>query len=160
MKGPNIIGLEFRGFTVTEHIPLSLRKTIRHNYRCICNTCGTIREFQQGEIVRNRIDCRCHSEYKRIKHDNAGSRNIKFDILEDEIWELLKKQNYKCALSGINIYFNHTKDKTASLDRIDSTKGYIKNNIQWVHKDINKMKMDFPENKFIYLCKMVSTWSF
>lgn len=44
---------------------------------------------------------------------------------------------------------------TASLDRIDSSKGYIKGNIQWVHKDINKMKNNYNQAYFINLCALV-----
>ena len=46
--------------------------------------------------------------------------------------------------------------KTASLDRIDSNKGYTKDNVQFVHKDINWMKQDFEQNKFIEYCKKVA----
>lgn len=45
---------------------------------------------------------------------------------------------------------------TASLDRIDSTKGYTLDNIQWVHKHINVMKMDLDQEYFIKLCKLVT----
>ena len=44
---------------------------------------------------------------------------------------------------------------TASLDRIDSKKGYIEGNIQWVHKDINRMKWAFNEDYFIKLCNNI-----
>ncbi len=45
---------------------------------------------------------------------------------------------------------------TASLDRIDSTKGYTLDNIQWIHKDLNKMKMNFANDYFIKTCKLVA----
>jgi hypothetical protein len=45
---------------------------------------------------------------------------------------------------------------TASLDRIDSSKSYNKNNIQWVHKDVNKMKWAFNQNHFIKFCKLIA----
>ena len=64
--------------------------------------------------------------------------------------------NKKCKLSNIEIYFNkkcgNKKYKTATLDRIDSTLGYIKTNVQWVHRDINKLKSNFPESYLIKLC--------
>jgi hypothetical protein len=47
-------------------------------------------------------------------------------------------------------------DGTASLDRIDNSKGYIVGNVWWVHKDINTMKMDFPLEQFRSYCKRVS----
>jgi len=79
---------------------------------------------------------------------------------------LFIKQNKKCALTGLDIKFGVRNDKitgtyeetTASLDRIDSSKGYVKGNIQWVHKDINIMKNDFNVDKFKKLCKMVISY--
>lgn len=76
--------------------------------------------------------------------------------------KLFLKQNRKCILSGIEIGFPKAwgvKSKTnitASLDRIDSSKGYVKGNVQWVHKTINSMKMNMSDINFIDLCKKVA----
>lgn len=57
-----------------------------------------------------------------------------------------------CALSGLKISF---EESTASLDRIDSTLGYVVGNVQWVHKDINIMKNKYTQDYFVYLCSKV-----
>jgi len=92
---------------------------------------------------------------------SATKRNLVFDIEISDMWDLFLKQNRRCALSGQWIRFasacSRQSEATASLDRIDSSKGYVLGNIQWVHKDINKMKTDFREDRFVELCKMVST---
>jgi hypothetical protein len=68
------------------------------------------------------------------------------------LWKLYTEtQNKKCAITGEEIDL----DKDGSLDRIDSSKGYVKNNVWWVKKDINKMKLDFPLHIFIKLCEKV-----
>ena len=90
-------------------------------------------------------------------------RDIEFNLTMNYLWNLFLKQNRKCALSGMEIRFGTyavVRDKmnrmpTASLDRIDSTKGYIEGNIQWVHKTINLMKMDLSEPDFIKWCRTV-----
>lgn len=46
-------------------------------------------------------------------------------------------------------------DGTASLDRIDSSKGYVVGNVQWVHKDVNTVKWDLTLDNFFRVCKMV-----
>ena len=46
---------------------------------------------------------------------------------------------------------------TASLDRIDSTKGYVRGNIQWVHKDINWFKRDYPKISFWHSVNLLPT---
>jgi len=69
---------------------------------------------------------------------------------------LFQKQNGKCALSGVEIsLLKKSGVSTASLDRVDSSKGYIKGNVQWVHKDVNFMKYNFDESYFLDMCKKV-----
>jgi hypothetical protein len=92
---------------------------------------------------------------------SARERKIDFEISIEDAWRLLEQQNFKCALTGLDINIKHIQshrkqDCTASLDRIDSSKGYTLNNIQWVHKAINKMKMDLCEDEFINLCSLVA----
>lgn len=91
----------------------------------------------------------------------------KFDlkITIKDVYKLWIKQDKKCALTGLPIDFQNqnvgTSDLvcTASLDRIDSNKGYIKGNIQLVHKDVNIMKNSYPQERFIEICKLVSEWN-
>ena len=93
----------------------------------------------------------------RIK-SSAKSRKLKFDLDIEELWELYTKQDKKCSLSGVPITFGdgiHSKTITASLDRIDSSKGYIRGNVQWVHKDINYMKQSFSQSKFLEYCSLI-----
>lgn len=90
--------------------------------------------------------------FARIKNQ-AKIRNFEFNITIEQIWDLFLKQNKKCALSGVKIILERRTRKikpnnTASLDRIDSNKGYTIDNVQWIHKDLNQMKMDMSESEF------------
>lgn len=87
----------------------------------------------------------------RVK-ESARKRDIKFNISIEYIWALYLNQGGICALSGLPIDF---KTKSASLDRIDSSKEYSENNIQWLHKDVNNMKNDFNQDYFISLCQLI-----
>jgi hypothetical protein len=89
---------------------------------------------------------------------HALSRKFEFSISIEYAWELYIKQNMKCALSGFDIYFGETNNcpYTASLDRIDSLKGYTESNIQWVHGKVNIMKNKFPQDEFINFCKAIT----
>jgi hypothetical protein len=73
---------------------------------------------------------------------------------------LIEKQNKKCALSGLELKFPEFGEKatkqTASLDRINSDLGYVKSNIQWLHKDVNKIKWELSQIRFIELCKLIT----
>lgn len=78
-------------------------------------------------------------------------------ITKEFAWSLFLKQERKCALSGLSLTIsNDHKINTASIDRIDSAKGYVENNIQWVHKHVNIMKNRFQQEYFIEMCKLVS----
>ncbi len=94
------------------------------------------------------------------QHCIRGGKTIKFKITKQYVWDLFMEQERKCAISGVEIFFTDDfrgkrKDQTASLDRIDSNKGYIKGNVQWVHKDINRMKWHLPEKVFLNWCRLV-----
>lgn len=92
----------------------------------------------------------------------AKINKVEFNITIHELQDLLEVQNFKCALSGMDIKYNpnigvkaNQTTNLASVDRIDSSKGYVKGNIQWVHKDINTMKMDLNQNQFIDYCRKI-----
>ncbi len=89
----------------------------------------------------------------KLRRD-AKLRNIPFNITLEELDTKLKQQQNKCALTGLLLSTDY-KTFTASVDRIDSSKGYSNDNVQWVHKDINMIKKDYDENYFIKLCELV-----
>ena len=154
-------------------------------YNCICD-CGnhTVRTGTSIRRSEN-SSCGCFSKKGSAHHQWTGVGEISSGFWYDHIvrsangsklnnrerkpkeltltikeaWDLFLKQNKKCALSGIELHFpKRSKDKswTASLDRIDSSKGYVLGNVQWVHKDINIMKNKFDNQYFIDMCKLIA----
>lgn len=99
--------------------------------------------------------------FKKVEN-NAKKRNLEFNIDINYLYNLFLKQNRKCSLTGVNINLVtkslRTKYElnTASLDRIDSNKGYIKGNVRWVHKNINHLKSDINDDDFIFLCNLIT----
>jgi hypothetical protein len=87
----------------------------------------------------------------------AKRKGYKFNLSLDYLWKLYEKQKELCALSGVKLSFGKTKNSTyvASLDRIDSSKGYTKGNVQWVHKEVNRMKSNLSDEKFVDWCRRV-----
>lgn len=89
--------------------------------------------------------------WSRIKR-GAEKRGMEFSITIEHAWDIFNNQNGRCALSGELIEFGGRASKkpyTASLDRIDSSKGYIQGNIQWLHKDVNMMKNNHTSEEFL-----------
>lgn len=102
-----------------------------------------------------------------IRYTNRGKK-WEFNITIEEIYNMWLSQNKKCALSQIPIDFvnvNEGNDRqgskydlicTVSLDRIDSLKGYVSDNIQLVHKDVNMMKKEYKQEYFVSMCKLIA----
>jgi hypothetical protein len=104
-----------------------------------------------------------YGSYWRQLKLNAMERKHKFNLTIEYAWKLFIKQNRKCALSGVQLEFPKFLREKAdtlsrpSLDRIDSTKGYIKGNVQWVSVAVNYMKLDYSQSEFINLCKLIAS---
>lgn len=103
----------------------------------------------------------CITFFKKIK-SNSIKRGLVFDLDIDYLWELYLKQNKKCKITGVDITIinkninNNYILNTASLDRIDSSKGYEKDNVRWVHKIINSIKSDMSDDELIFLSHLIS----
>lgn len=95
----------------------------------------------------------------------AHKRGIKVEITPEDMWKLFQEQKGLCVLSDVPIQFERPEnyevgdgyqERTASLDRIDSSKGYIEGNVQWVDKKINLMKGNKTDSEFIQICRKVT----
>jgi len=146
-------------------------------YKCGCE-CGTVKYVRTSHITRglskqcdkcrlqsyytNKVGCIPMMDIQRYKA-GAHKRKKEWAVEPQYLYELYEQQNRLCAISGMLIEFSEkgvgtvgAKDiSTASLDRIDSSKGYIVGNVQWVHKIINIMKMDLPERDFFRMVKEI-----
>lgn len=62
--------------------------------------------------------------------------------------DIVDRQMFISPLGGEKLTFDKRGIKgNASPDRIDSSKGYIPGNVQWITKEEQKMKMDLSMNK-------------
>ena len=96
--------------------------------------------------------------WSRIK-GKAATRKIPVTVTHQDIWKQFSHQKGRCALTGwiLNPVTRKGKntERTASLDRIDNTKGYEMGNIQWLHKDVNRMKYTYSTKDIIYWCQKI-----
>lgn len=92
--------------------------------------------------------------WARVK-GNAKSRGHNVGITVQQAWELFCTQNKCCALSGEQLSFDKL-NCTASLDRKDSSKHYTMDNIQWVHKTVNKIKNTLSDGELREWCLKIT----
>jgi hypothetical protein len=144
---------------------------------CKCD-CGNIHKTLATNLLTEKIkSCGClgssygknnvnwkgyeeiSGQYWKSLQIRAKRKSLPVSISMREAWNKFISQRKTCALSGLPLTFPKNRrersEATASLDRIDSSKGYVPGNIQWVHKDVNTMKMDFPEKYFFGLCEKI-----
>lgn len=96
--------------------------------------------------------------------NSAKTRGLSLDVGIEDAWAKWQEQGGRCALSGVSIHLvrirqralDGLEEQTASLDRIDSELGYVVGNIQWVHKRVQRMKMDTSDADFVYWCSLVA----
>lgn len=122
-----------------------------------CKRCGLSRKTTTNPSWRG---------YEEIPQSwfSGFERNAKrgFEITIQDVWSLYLRQGKRCALSGLRIDFTNNaavkgnRSYTASIDRIDSKKGYTMDNAQLVHKDINIMKNVYSQDYFLNLCKLIT----
>lgn len=146
----------------------------RYNLLSVRCSCGSTSELSAATAKSSRSK-RCVScGYKKISKDlsygqvhhtywsslkrAAIRRGISFVVTMEDMWIQYQKQTGKCMFTGLDLTLTNSNNfnlQTASLDRIDSTKGYTPDNIQWIHKDANKMKMDLQEDDFFRMIKQI-----
>lgn len=173
----DLTGQVFYDLTVIEKVGTT---HYGHIWRCKC-VCGQETTAYSAKLKTGKNkSCGCRKfgarHYKYSGHKglagcfwtrvkgHAKTRNISLDITIEQAWDKFVEQNFRCALSGEPITLPSNTQEflsancTASLDRIDSSKGYALDNIQWVHKDVNLIKMDMDKNNFVFWCQKVAAF--
>lgn len=183
MSADKLIGTKIGNSIITKVIYTCTNKRKRkyYNFQCCCGK--TFRRRSDYVTSKKCINpsCGCsHSMktnlgnnssrwngYKEISgyyfssiKNRAKKKNLEFNITKEFCWNLYLKQNKQCALTKLPITMKQSRrtnepDMTASLDRIDSNKGYTEDNVQWVHKVINRMKNGLNQDEFVKMCTLV-----
>jgi len=118
------------------------KNSVQHTYHSIdhyiINLLQSAKQSANGRKNRGRIDCG------------------EFSLTKKDILDLKKNQNNKCCLSGMNLlWYTNAGWQKASIDRIDNSKGYTRDNIQLVAWCINQARSDMIIKDFLTMCRMV-----
>lgn len=134
-----------------------------------CRVCAKTEQIEKKFKGFGDIPLTYWTDLKRGAAGEKSSRKSrhtkKFLITIEQAWQLFLDQDRRCALSGVELTFckyrlsvssERKKWQTASLDRIDSDGDYAIDNVQWVHKDINRMKNTFSNDYFVEMCSLIA----
>jgi len=97
----------------------------------------------------------------RVKAKAKDGRVMGFNLTPEYIQKVFNECNGKCVLTGLDFSMElGTKKKRnpsrPSVDRISSSKGYVKGNIQIVLAIVNTMKMDYTDD---ILHPVIKAWA-
>jgi hypothetical protein len=87
---------------------------------------------------------------------SAKNKNYQFSINRDDLKELWDSQKGLCAYTQWEMSPMTGDEKLVSIDRIDSSKGYIKGNLQLTCWCVNRAKSTLGEIEFLKMCKSVA----
>lgn len=165
------IGYEFGTWTVISS-PKNINGQLRYLVKC---NCGNTRYMPANQIMNPNkynkcLRCSSGNIYYNFRESflhnikrNALNRNKEFskDLTPEYLYSLLESQDFKCALTGDLLLpedgsLDHIrKELPLSLDRIDSSKGYIVGNVQWVTKRANIIKGDMNYEDLLKECNKI-----
>lgn len=163
-------GQRFGRLTVVEQVDRGNRAA---KWRCRCD-CGK-ETVVAGSTLREGLTRSCGCYRRDLMYNGYGelsgsywtrvirgakSRNLAVEVTIQQAWELFLSQDGKCALTGQPIHIardltRKRKTHTASFDRIDSSRGYTLDNVQWVHRDVNRLKNKFSEGFLLAMAKQL-----
>jgi hypothetical protein len=97
------------------------------------------------------------SVYPEIEAELVSNSRPTGDVSTENVMRLLAYQNYRCALTGREL-----TPETAALDHIVPIRlggAHAIENVQVLHKDVNRAKGSFTNETFIDMCReVVALW--
>jgi len=127
-------------------------------YRPVCYRCTRIERMKAAggqapgykgtKHFAGRVICKWKLSARRRGHSWA--------IEKEDLDEIYERQGGRCALSGLPMTWTGSVAYRPSLDRIDSSKGYYKSNIQFLCSIVNLMKNRISEPAFLCLCRLIT----
>lgn len=135
------------------------RAQYKDNKEKRCKSCNNLNRKHRYEnhsidqIITTILTTAKHSCLKRERKNRFDAAIL--DITPEYIKELVKIQQNKCTYSGVEFVWEYGSKHKPSLDRIDSTKGYIKENVHLVTTIVNQAKSDLTEAEFLEMAKNI-----
>lgn len=117
-----------------------------------CRKCATPERLQTFLVTKGAVGDFHQGKFSKIQRC-AKARDIEFNLTKEYLNELYQKQHGICAITGDTL----SDINESSLDRIDSSKGYIEGNVQWVTVQANKCKHVLSmQELYEFCCKVLN----
>lgn len=133
-------------------------------YKLKCKYCGTVFTKRKENIVHKPDSIVCptcynnrHGVLDTLEYDmlihyklNARNRNRSWNLTDEQFKSLIHGNCYYCGCEPTSRYNKDYKRYIVinGIDRLDSTKGYVPNNVVSCCEQCNVMKMDYSLESF------------
>lgn len=115
-----------------------------------------IRQFEQAKMnVLLGNPKRRYSYMLRLIRDRAKLKGYEYNLTMENLEQMYTHQNGRCYYSGIPMTFATHDESLASVDRVDSNRGYTVDNVVLTASIVNLMKRDLSVERFTELCGIV-----
>ena len=130
-------------------------KANKDNLQIACKSCDNLR--QKKRRIEKKEQIQQYGKEYRKKHMNdmdfrlqgllnasrtrAKEKNREHTLTKQDLYELFPKDG-RCPIFGLTLEWNGSgfRETSPSIDRIDSTKGYTKDNVQIISWKANRIK--------------------
>jgi len=148
-----------------------LKENFYHNRKNICKNCLKSKTKNRYQSMTEEEKTLYKEKQKKWGVDNpfrlrflalknrAKTYSIDLNFDDSYLEELYKKQNGKCFYSGLDMTFERDGKYIMSVDRIDSNKGYVKDNVVLCCSIINSMKNTLSTEEFFLIIKKLSEYN-
>jgi len=111
------------------------------------------KRVRQGKTIRHKI----LSNLQRWK-TRCSENGWVFDLSTDFLISLWNKQDGKCFYTGDDLTLDRDRKNgsSASLDRMDSNRGYTRDNVVWTSRIANMSKGQRSVDEFLLFCRLVA----
>lgn len=132
-------------------------------YRTRCIECVLkLGKITQPKIYKTKAEKRSSSPKNFISgilnHAAKRKQHLGFDLDLVYLVRLYESQGGKCAISGVEMTYlagNGKVNTNISIDRIDSSKGYTRDNVQFVCDMVNRMKSNMSLSELRWWCERI-----
>lgn len=130
-------------------------------YDAVCRACrASERKWQEAHPLYDReVFLFWNRQFSSQEH-GAKVRHIPWLLVFNDVLSMYLRQNGRCAVSDVKFALRSEKSGRSmlkpSIDRIDSTKGYTRDNVHIVCAAVNIIKNDMPHREFLLWCSRIT----
>lgn len=135
---------------------IEIKRKLKHDSKFFCSrSCSA--KGNSSKNPRGKDEFTVFRKFLNKANSRKIIKDFDCDITLEYLKELWEKQRGVCPYLGIVLSLGPTRNPNlkASLDRIDSSKGYIKGNVQFISMTMNYAKSSFNEEVLYNLIDLI-----